>query len=191
MRNFIKNNYLLLNYSAIIVLAIGMTVIYSNVTFYDVTEYCTFVIIWSVVWISIVPMFVGNLAKKNHLKPKFWFIISIITTILPIIIAIICLANIPPYNSYGDDDLWRADMRFLNKIAFISALLPIASFLTFWLYRFFSGLDLSNEDTATIDTKIVYKEQTNLSQKLGTCQNCNTPVDTNATFCENCGNKLK
>ena len=167
MRNIIKN-YLVWNYSAVIVLAVFMIILMiANVSrSRTLTESSTIIMIWSVIWICIVPMFVGNLAKEKRLKPKFWFTLSIIATLLPIIVAVICLI---------------ADDGDLIALVFISALLPIVSFLTFWLYCFFSGLDWSNEDEVTELSHTPYN----------ICPQCKKTVDIDTVFCENCGNKIK
>jgi len=193
MRNITKK-YLVWNYSAVIVLSIVMIIIILGRfgEYHLIEEDCVFIMIWSVIWVCIVPMFVGNLAKAQGFNAKFWFGFSIITTILPIIVAIICLASKydPPSGSWGQGNYeqmrkaWESDMISLNRTVYISGLLPGVSFLAFWLYRFFSGLDWSNADGANTT---VYETQVNSSH---ICPHCNSPIDADAVFCENCGNKI-
>jgi len=198
----ITKNYLAWNYLAVIALTISMvgTIIVCFNEGSHVKGDCVFVLIWSVVWICIVPMFVGNLAKENHLKPKFWFGFSFFTAILPIIIAIICLVylyneNYLPLRAFVPDSVagmdnvhvpeeWYPYKFIFNKTVYISALLPVVSFMVFWLYCIFSGQNWSNEDI-TID-----EEQIDLSQIHSICPHCKNPNTKKLRECEWCGSKI-
>jgi len=179
----ISKKYLVWNYSAVILLTIviagAMLDTFANSRSYYLKECIIFVIIWSVIWICIIPMFVKNLAKGKRLKQKFWFIFSIITALLPIIAAIICSVLVYT-NDYYDDPSNAYLVDDLGKIVFFSTLLPILSFLVFWLCGFFKNLDWSTEDDVR-----------ELSQNPNLCPHCNSPIDADSVFCENCGNKIK
>ena len=141
----ITKKYLKWNYSAVVVLtAIIMVVFILDNEFDDVKPILC--LIWSVIWICIVPMFVGNLAKEKKLEPKRWFTISIFATVLSIIVAVIC--HIARPDSYEDYRVYKNALHSYAITACVFALVPIVTFLVFWLYRFFNSLDWTHEEPA-------------------------------------------
>lgn len=192
MRNITKN-YLKWNYLAVIVLTVFMIImllaLWSDP--HCMKDSCIIVMMWSIIWICIVPMFVGNLAKLKRLKPKFWFACSIIATLLPLITLVICIA-VQPDKNIVEYRFWYDKMALLNNIILISALLPPISFLTFWLYGFFNSLDWSSEDVDIAEADaVVYEKKVSFPQNQNICPYCNTPIDADAEFCEICGKKIE
>jgi len=209
----ITKTYLALNYIAIILLIIVYAsdfgylfavVILQGCDASDMPWIAGFVIflLWCIPWMSIVPFFLGNLAKKVNYNPKTWFRRSLITTLLPFILFFICLiivpedlylrnretyhdTPIPGYNTY----LWWL------IISVFSSLLPIILFLTFsvlrykhnFLSNYWKNLDQIDEPDTMEEENI--EKHIDLS-KIVICPHCKNPNTKKLRECEWCGNKI-
>lgn len=136
-------------------------------------------IICFVIWICLAPMFVGDLSKKKGLNAKFWFILTILTPLLSIIIEVFYFYSVLS----KDKQMKLLDFSLLS----ISALLPIIMFITFLLYRSLKGLNWSNEIVA-INTED--DEQIDISQIPDICPFCRNPNASKERVCEWCGSRI-
>jgi len=169
--------YRVWNFIFVILLSTIMSITILDLTYDDVDSICINIIIFSIIWILFVPMFTAKLAKEKNMNPKIWFKRSIITTLLAIFIAIICLM-LPVQKSSS-----------LGFFLLFMALLQVVFFFAFYLYRSFIGLDMLGTDSK--EELVTYTNvQLDLSQIPDICPHCKNPNSLKLRDCEWCGNKI-
>ena len=122
----ITKKYKVWNYLAVILLSLSMvclaiTSFFSIVDYHEVIVVCISIIAVSIIWICIVPMFLGNLAKEKRLKAKFWFAFTIIVTLITIIVAFYGLANnrdFPNRNFNWHEEISRDSNGTINRTTY-------------------------------------------------------------------------